>query len=164
MRCRIWFELTQVKHHHLYCTFLIARRRIILHSSNITILAFSTFGAFGWKSDSLPLVACIVVALISLFKQLIPHIVPSEKDIEKLDQVVDFYFDQYNALECLWLDYENNRISEVEAQRTFYRLKKGEKKINNLVNQIVKRTSNSIRKRCDEETTNYLNETLLNVY
>lgn len=50
-----------------------------------------------WKD--FPLVACIIVSLISLLKLISPHIVPSDKQIDKLDEITDFYFDYFNKLE-----------------------------------------------------------------
>ncbi len=157
MRERIWYELGQVKHNHFYCVFLLARQRQILNYFNIIILAFSSAGIMGWAFwKEIPFVACIIVAIISLLKLLSPHIVPSDKQIDKLDIVTDFYFDYFNKLEQVWFDHHNNRITDKEAQAIFYNLKDTEKEINKIVNEIVKSTNKIILKKADTETRNYL--------
>jgi hypothetical protein len=160
MRERLWNELTQCKHHHIYCVLLIAYQRRLLNIFNITVLAFSSAGIMGWTIwKEVPLIACIIVATISLLKLLSPHIVPSEKQIDKLDRVTDFYFDYYNKMEQLWLNHYNYRLNDEEAQKQFYKLKDSERAINKVVNEIVKRTNKSILKKTDLEANNYFKRT-----
>jgi hypothetical protein len=157
MRDRIWKELGQSKHNHFYSIFLLARQRRILNYFNIIILVFSSAGIMGWPIwQKLPLISCIIVAGISLLKLLSPHIAPSEKQIDKLDQITDFYFDYYNKIEQLWLDHYNNRLTEEQAQNKFYKVKATEKEINKLVNEIIKSTNKKIKSKAAKETTNYL--------
>jgi hypothetical protein len=110
-----------------------------------------------WKET--PLVACVIVATISLLKLLSPHIVPSDKQINKLDNVVDFYFDYFNKLEQIWLDHYNYRSTDEQTQTFFYTLKDTEREISKTVNEIVKSTNKKIHKRADTETRNYLQRT-----
>jgi hypothetical protein len=160
MRERLWYELGQVKHNHFYCVFLLARQRQLLNYFNMTILAFSSAGIMGWGLwKSTPLVACAIVAIISLLKLLSPHIVPSDKQIDRLDNVTDFYFDYFNKLEQIWLDHYNYRTTDEETQTLFYTLKDTERVISKTVNEIVKSTNKKIYKRADIETRNYLQRT-----
>ena len=157
MRARIWYELGQIKHNHYYCVFLIARYRRIVTYFNIFILVFSSAGAMGWKIwENFPFVACIIIAIISLLKLISPHIIPSEKQIDKLDSVIDFYFDLFNKIEQLWFDFHNGRIDEETAQTKFYELKNTEREINKTINEIVKIINKKILKKTDFETRNYL--------
>lgn len=160
MRERIWYELGQVKHNHYYCVFLLAKQRRILNYFNITILAFSSAGIMGWGVwQNTPLISCVIVAAISLLKLLSPHIVPSDKQIDKLDNVTDFYFDYFNKLEQIWLDHYNYRTTDEETQTLFYSLKDSEREINKVINEIVKSNNKNIQKRADLETRNYLSRT-----
>lgn len=160
MRERIWTELGQTKHNHFYTCYLLARHRRLLNYFNMTILAFSSAGIMGWALwKELPLVSCVIVATISLLKLLSPHLVPSEKQIDKLDRVTDFYFDYYNKIEQLWLDHYNYRLTDEQAQQKFYKFKATERDINKVVNEIVKSTNKAIYKRADQETRNYLQRT-----
>ena len=160
MRERLWCELGQVKHNHFYCVFLIAKQRRLLNYFNMIILVFSSAGIMGWGFwKEIPFVACIIVAVISLLKLLAPHIIPSDKQIDKLDQVTDFYFDYFNKLEQIWLDHYNYRFTDEEIQTRFYALKDTEREISKVVNEIIKSTNNKIYKRADAETRNYLKQT-----
>ncbi|MHC1689616.1 MAG: hypothetical protein AB9833_02180 [Bacteroidales bacterium] len=160
MRERLWYELGQVKHNHLYCVCLLARQRRLLNYFNMIILAFSSAGIMGWAFwKEIPLAACIIVATISLIKLLSPHIVPSDKQLDKLDYVTDFYFDYFNKLEQIWLDHYNNRITDEETQTLFYTLKGTEREISKTVNEIIKSTNKRIYKIADTETRNYLQRT-----
>lgn len=160
MRERIWYELGQVKHNHYYCVSLLAKQRRLLNYFNITILAFSSAGIMGWSLwQNTPLISCVIVAAISLLKLLSPHIVPSDKQIDKLDNVADFYFDYFNKLEQIWLDHYNYRTTDEETQTLFYSLKDSEREINKVINEIVKSNNKNIQKKADLETRNYLSRT-----
>lgn len=157
MRNRIWYELTQSKHNNVYCVYLLCYLRRVLNIFNIIILAFSTGGIMGWAIwKELPLTSCIIIAIISLLRILQPHLIPSEKQIDKLDQVADFYFDYYNKIEQLWMDSYYSRISDTEAQSRFYKIKNSEKSINKTVVEIIKRTNKKVVKKTDLETRLYL--------
>lgn len=159
IRDRLWNELTQCKHHHVYSIRLIAYQRRVLNIFNIAILLFSSAGIMGWKIwNNFPVIACVIIAGISLLKLLSPHIVPSEKQIDRLDQVTDFYCEYYNKLEALWMDHYNERLNDEEAQKTFYLIKDTERKINPTVNQIVKSTNKRILKKADKETNDYFKQ------
>lgn len=157
MRNRFWNELCQAKHNSKYCIALLAYRRRSLNWFTMIILIFSSAGIMGWQFwKEVPLIACVIISAIQLLRLLQPHFMPTEKQIDKLDNVVDFYFDYYNKLEQLWFDYENDRKSEEETQAEFYRIKESEKPINKVINEIVKSTNRKIQKRCDVEVRDYL--------
>lgn len=126
----------------------------------MVILAFSTTGIMGWAVwSSYPILACLIVSAISFVKLLAPHLIPSEKDIDKLDDVVDFYFDYYNSLEQLWFDFYNGRLTEEAMQNKFFALKNSERDVNKAINRLVKTTNDKLRNRADIETTEYLQRT-----
>lgn len=157
MRDRIWTEIKQAKKNHFYCIFLVAHKRRWLHIFNIMMLIFSGAGVMGWKFwESLPIVACAIIAIIQLLRLIQTHIVPSEKEIEKLNYIIDFYFKYYNKLEKLWMDSEFERINELEAQEKFYELKNSEKAINKSINEVVKWVNHSISKKSETETIKYI--------
>lgn len=145
MRLRIWYELTQAKYYETYVCNLIGRQRYLLNIFNLTITIFSTAGIMGWKFwNDLPVIACFIIAGISLAKLIQPHLIPSDKEIEKLDKVSDFYYDFYLKLEKIWFDYENNRITEVELLDLFHNLKQSEREINRIVNEVHKTTNKKL--------------------
>ena len=160
MRERVWYELAQAKHNHLYCRFILAYRRKVLNIFNIVILGFSSAGIMGWAFwKDFPLISCIIVSSISLLKLISPHIIPSDKQIDKLDEITDFYFDYFNKLECLWFDFNSKKIDENQLQTQFYKIKNTEKKVNKSVNEIIKSHNKKLIKKAEIESNNYLTRT-----
>ncbi len=152
MRTRLWYELTQAKYNDRYVCLLIGHQRQILNFFNLVITAFSTAGIMGWKLwDKLPIVACGIIATISLAKLIQPHLIPSDKQIEKLDKVADFYFDFYLQLEKLWFDHEAGRITELEMQTQFHSLKQTEREINRVVNEVHKKPNKKVATKSKSE-------------
>lgn len=157
MRNRVWYELTQAKHNQLYCMFSLAYRRKVLNIFNMVILGFSSAGIMGWTFwREFPLVSCVIVSLISLLKLISPHLVPSDKQIDKLDEITDFYFDYFNKLECLWFDFETKKINDDQLKTQFYKIKNSEKKINKSVNEIFKSNNKKLTNKAELESNNYL--------
>ncbi|HEY1019278.1 MAG TPA: hypothetical protein VGE25_09785 [Sediminibacterium sp.] len=155
MRNRLWYELTQAKHNETYICLIVAQQRRLLNFFNVIITVFSSAGVMGWKMwDKLPVIACIIIALISLGKLIQPHVLPSEKQIEKLDKANDFYFNFYLKLEEIWFDHECERLTDYEMQRKFHNLKQTEREVNLELNQIHKKINRNIEKmtklECDK--------------
>lgn len=152
MRLRLWYEMAQAKYNETYVCNLIGRQRNLLNIFNLIVTVFSTAGIMGWKIWSdLPVIACCIIATISLAKLIQPHLIPSDKQIEKLDKVSDFYYDFYLKLEKIWFDYENDRITEVEMLEKFQSLKQTEREINRIVNEIHKSPNKKIAKTSKTE-------------
>lgn len=139
MRNRIWTELTQAKHSAEFASLYSDRQRVILRIFNIGILAFSSAGIMGWKLwQHLPLIACIIIALVSLLRLIQPHIIMSEKQLKNLDEIQRFYSDYFNDLERLWFDFEKDRLTEEEATNRFFELKKNETAINPMIADTIR--------------------------
>lgn len=152
MRSRLWYELAQAKYSEVYTCNLIGYHRKLLNIFNLTVTIFSTAGIMGWKIWSdLPAIACAIIAVISLAKLAQPHLIPSDKQIEKLDKVSDFYYDFYLKLEKIWFDFENDRISDIELLAQFQQLKQTEREINRIVNEIHKSPNKTIAKKSQTE-------------
>lgn len=160
MRNRIWYELCQAKHNHRYCILLLAYRRRLLNTFGLIILIFSG-GVMGWGIwKEVPLVACIIIASIQLLRIVQPHLIPSEKQVDKLDSVTDFYFEYFNKLEKLWMSYERDELTEESVQNLFYDIKDTEKQVNKTLNEIIKTTNKKILAQASAESTSYLTKNL----
>ena len=158
---RIWAEIQQAKKNHFYCIFLGAYYRQVLMWFNIFIISLSGTGAMSWgiwKSKELAGIACSIIFVTTFLKEIQLYIIPSEKQIDKLDTVISFYFDYNNELENLWLNHSNNRITDSEAQSQFYTYKSKEKPISQTINEVVKRPSKKIAQRAEMETIKYLKQ------
>jgi hypothetical protein len=145
MRDRLWTELTQAKFNIEFAALYAFRQRLVLRYFNICVLIFSTGGIMGWSVwDKIPLIACIIIAMVSLLRLIQPHIIMSEKQIINLDAINEFYFDYFNKLEKLWFDFENNSIDEEATKIEFYEIKNSESEINLIVNDNIKTKPKSL--------------------
>ena len=109
----------------------------------------------GWKFwEGFPVIACVIVASISLAKAIESHIIPSDKHIQKLDKVSDFYYDFFLKFQQAWFDYENGKLNDEDAMKVYQNLKQLEREINKIVNEVHKKANNKIalqaKERCDE--------------
>lgn len=161
MRNRLWDELMQSKHKQCYSLYVLQRKKNIVKGFTIVTLVFSGAGIMGWSIwKDFPLIACVIITAMQLIKLLQPQITSSDKELDKLNRVIKFYFDYHNKLEQLWYDYERSRISEEEAQRNFYLIKDTEKEINEIVNEVInKKINKNFYAKADIETQNYVQRT-----
>jgi hypothetical protein len=159
MRERIWMELTQAKHNEEFSGLYANRQRQILRYFNISILVFSTSGVMGWGVwDSLPLVACIIIAAISLLRLIQPQIVLSDKQFISLGTIQKFYTDYYDRLEKLWYDYEDGRLPEHQAAERFFEIKNTETGILELIGETIRTKPNGLVKKAKENSDAYFKE------
>ncbi|MCG8719667.1 hypothetical protein [Tenacibaculum finnmarkense] len=113
----------------------------------------------GWKIwKDLPLIACILIAGISLLKLLQPHLIMNEKQLKNLDDIHKFYADYYNKIEKLWYQFDSNRITEEQATNAFFKLKKLETDINPIIADTIRSKPKGIVKRCKKNTDEYFNQ------
>ena len=125
----------------------------------MTVLIFSSAGIMGWKFwDNLPLIACIIIACISLLKLLQPHLIMNEKQLKNLDDIQRFYSDYYNKIEKLWYDFESDRITEEEATNIFFTLKSLEIDINPIVSETIKSKPKKIIQKCKKNSDEYFEQ------
>lgn len=156
MRNRIWAELTQSKHNIEFTSTYSDRQRFVLRIFNMGILAFSSAGIMGWKIwENLPLIACIVIAGISLLRLLQPHLIMNEKQLKNLDDIHRFYADYYNRIEKLWYDFDSERITEEQATKIFFKIKKLETDINPIISETIRSKPKGIVKKCKKNTDEY---------
>lgn len=159
MRNRIWTELTQAKHNIEFATLYADQQRAVLRIFNIGILAFSSAGIMGWKIwENLPLIACIIIASVSLLRLLQPHIIMHEKQIKNLDDIHRFYSEFYNDIEKLWYDFEAERISEEQATNIFFDLKKREMEINPIIADTIRNKPKRIVSKCKLYSDQYFKQ------
>tara|TARA_B110001469_G_scaffold122158_1_gene132466 strand:- start:409 stop:909 length:501 start_codon:yes stop_codon:yes gene_type:complete len=162
MRNRIWNEITQSKHNIEFTSLYCERQRFILRLFNIGILSFSSAGIMGWGFwDKLPLVSCITIALISLLRLLQPHLIMSDEQLKKLDDIHNFYTEYFNKIEKLWYDFESDRITEGQAAKLFFKIKKTETNINPIIIIIIetiKSKPKKIVKKSKEHSDNYFKQ------
>lgn len=156
-RNRFWHELTQTKFHENYACEIISSKRSLVGTFNIIIAAFSTTGGImGWKIwESLPLISCILIAIISLSKLLAPHIIPSEKQLEKYDKIFDYYTKAYVQLEQLWYEYEAKRLNEADVAQKFFAIKNAESSLSQIINENIRGTNQKLIIKAEKKSALY---------
>jgi len=160
MRNRIWTELTQAKHNEEFANAYAEQQRTILRWFNIGILIFSTGGIMGWTIwNKFPLIACVIISLVSLIRLIQPHIIMTDKQISNLDNISNFYFSYYNKLERLWYDNDHGSINNETLKKRFFLIKETESSIAILVNDTMRTKPTYLIKKADLLTRNYLKKT-----
>lgn len=131
---------------------------MVVQKFNIAITIFSTSGVMGWGFwQEVPLVACVIISVISLLKLLQTQIIPSEKQLEEYSKVADFYFNFYLEIEKLWLDIENETIDFDTTHERFMILKQSERETNKTTNNIHKALNKRLAVKSEEATLKFIN-------
>jgi hypothetical protein len=159
MRERIWVELTQTKHDSEFLALYSDRQRTILRWFNISILIFSTGGVMGWPVwDKFPIIACVIIALVSLLRLLQPHIIMTDKLLNDLDRINVFCADKYNQLERLWFDFDASRIDETEASNRFYKILETGKDLTSIIDETIRQKPKLLVKKAKEYSDIYFKQ------
>ena len=160
MRDRIWTELTQAKHNEEFASVYAEQQRTNLKWFNVSVLVFSSGGVMGWAIwDSLPFIACIIIAMVSLIRLLQPHIIMTEKQISNIDIISNFYISYYNKLERLWFDNEHKSIDTEAVKARFFEIKDTESEMTSLVNETIRTKPKRLVDKAGNNSINYLKRT-----
>lgn len=162
MRNRIWTEMTQAKHNEEFSSLYADKQRKLLRYFNIGVLVFSGSGIMGWKIwEKLPLIACAIIAIISLLRLIQPHIIMNEKCISNLDKIHVFYTHYYNQLEALWYDYENSNNNDDSIYSKFFDIKNSENEINLTVNETIRSKPKKLVRKAKEHSDLYFDRVFI---
>jgi hypothetical protein len=160
MRTRIWIELAETRFHANFLSALTRRNLLISKYVNIFFLALSTSGGImGWGIwQSYTSVACIILAAISLFKLISPEIMPSEKRINNLHKLHDYYCQKLQELDELWMDVNSGSYTEREIFNKFSSIVQKDRGINQLVNDTILYKPKKLMAAAKQRTDLYLNK------
>jgi hypothetical protein len=160
MRNRVWFELTQAKHHIEFTTLYAEVQRRNLRYFNISILVFSTSGVMGWKIwGNWPVIACVIITVVSLIRLIQPHIIMSDNQISNLDKISNFYSNYFNKLEELWYDSEHGIKEQESIKMEFYKIKETELEFNNIINETVRNKPKKILEKAINQSDTFFRKT-----
>ena len=166
MRDRIWAELRKAKFNQIYCELSLDYYRNWSNFYNGLVSVFSSGGAIMglgfWKSGPIfPGIACALIAIIQCLKLLMPRIVPSDKQLKKVDSIVEFYLKYYLDLENIWFGFESKTLNEVDANTKLAKLKLSEVNIISNVNEIIRHNNKKINTKASAETKIYLTNNVI---
>lgn len=159
MKNKIWYEFVNYKYGDEYLILYLSRLQTSRKYTNIVTLVFSTSGVLGWTFwKFLPIVSCVLIAIIQIFKLIENQIIPSEKDIEQVVLLRNQYNKYWNQVEKLWIEYNSNKIDDDRAKKCFYKLRETAIEIEKLDNKLNIQHLNSLKKKAEFQTNNYLTQ------
>jgi hypothetical protein len=128
MRNRIWFELVDSRYYLEYLGFHIKK----LETSNkwidntFTLLSFG--GIAGWfKVADYSVLWASLLSVVSGARLMKSKFMTSESEISTLKSVNEFYIDHTRKLEVLWIQYENSKLTDDNADASFEKLRDDER-------------------------------------
>lgn len=156
-RKRIWEEIKQAKANIICIQKYTDERRAYNRYYNGFIAITASAGALGrLLNEHIPLIASILIGLVSIIKSVLPNFIQSESELSSLDVLADFYNKYMNSLEDIWYRYENKITTEKEAMKEFFELKETECDKQSLLNRLVRNISEKFQKEIDKESNKYL--------
>lgn len=137
MERKIWFEFEDTRFGDEYLQLYINRIRTQRSWLNFIVLLVSGSGILAWKKwDSIPVWASVIVFAIQILRLVENQLLLSDKDLEKIVNIRNMYYQHWNDLERLWVRYFKGNISEDLAEEEFYKLRDYSKKIKEECNKI----------------------------
>lgn len=156
MRNRIWNEVTDSKYYLEFTILYAERQRFYWRLYSIGILVFSTSGIFGWFLwDKISIIACIIISAVSLLRLIQPHFIHGEKEIANIDKIQKFYVGYNSKLEKLWLDYQNKKIKDDEANEMFFCIKAEEAEMITIINETLRYKPKKLTRKAKEHCDDY---------
>ena len=157
MRNKIWADLTDAKFTQIYTEITCQLHRKISKLADIFTIVFSGSGtvmglAFWHKGAIFPVIGCGLTAIVQVLKQLSPKLFPKEKDYKNLDAIIAFYLKKYNALHRLWIEFENNEITDAEARKKYFEIDAKDGTILSVVNEILSDDNKKRNRKARRET------------
>lgn len=158
MKNRIWFELFNAKFKEIYFGKVLGRKMEWYKWINICIIVLSFSGVITFeKCPKYALFTLIITSGFLILNLLFQNIVPNERQINKMEEVVSFYFKYVNQIENLWVSYKRNLLTEDQLQEEFYILKATEQEIEKIQSSIISKNIKSIENKSYNEATIYIN-------
>lgn len=154
---RIWYELFNAKFKEIYFGKVLGKKMEWYKWINICITIFSFSGVLSFNDCPIyTLITLIVTTIFLILNLLFQNIVPNERQINKMEEVVSFYFKYVNQIESLWFSYKRNLMSEDQLQKEFYILKATEQEIERIQSSIISKNIKSIEKKANNEANKYI--------
>lgn len=157
-RNRIWEELKQAKANIICVQKYTDERRAYNRYYNGFIAITASAGALGTLlNEHVPLIASMLIGLVSIIKSVIPNFIQGESELSSLDVLADFYNKYMNSLENIWYRFHHGIITEEKAMEEFFELKDTECDKQSQLNRLVRNISESFQKEIDQEAEKYIN-------
>lgn len=162
MRDDIWKALTEAKFTQIYTEKTCQYYKRVSNIVNITTLVFSSggviMGAAFWKEGKIfPFISCIIITVVQTLKLIAPKLFPTEKEYKKLNDIIDFFFNQSHELHKLWHEFDKDEITEKVARERYFKIMAKEKAILKLTNEVLSDDNKKRIREAEEATHLYFN-------
>lgn len=156
---KIWYDLVHTKYGDEYLILYLARQRSNRKWFKIITIVFSASGIFTtFQSAQIPtIISFVVIGIIQLMSSIENFIIHSEDDLDNISKLRILYYEKLIELEKLWNSIKTNEISDEDATKQFFELRKSSKDIEELDNKINIRTFTKLKTKSNINTRNYLN-------
>lgn len=158
IRDKIWYEMTNVRMGECYLALYLNHCKTVKKQFKGLTILFSTSGVFGWTFwEYYAALVCGIIAIIQLLTLLTDQLVTSDDDLIKIAKLRSYYTKYMIKLEELWLNFDNDSISEQEATRQFFDLK-GDlgQKIEDLDNKLHIKNAPKLASQAERDANKYL--------
>lgn len=111
-----------------------------------------------WKTGTIfPFISCIMITIVQSLRLITPKLFPTEKEYKKLNDVIEFFFEQHIELHKLWHEFEKGEITEPVARQRYFKLLAKEKNILHTVNEVLSDNNKRRIRRAEKATRKSLN-------
>lgn len=154
---KIWYEFIHTKMGDEYLVLYLSRQRDVRKWFKICTIALSASGIFGWTIwQPISWLACAAIAVVQLFTSIETFLIHTEDQLSKLSKLRLLYYDRANRLEELWHQLVKCSISDNDAGKEFFSLRKSAQEIEELDNELNIKTIKSLKEEAQKRTNKYI--------
>jgi hypothetical protein len=160
IRDRIWYDLLDAKCGEEYMVLYLARQRKVRKWFKIGTILLSAGGIFSaFKSAEIPtIITCTCIGIVQLATSIENHLIHSEDALENLSRLRQLYYNRTNKLEVLWDLLGDEKITDDDASKRFYKLRESASEIETLDAKQGIPVYGQLRTIAEKKTQEYLNK------
>ena len=155
---KIWYDFVHAKKGDEYLVLYLCRQRDIRKYFKIGTIVFSASGALGWTIwQPISWLSCAIIAVVQLFTSIESFLIHTEDQLDSLSKLRLLYYDRANRLEELWHNLVKGNITDEQASKTFFELRKSAQDIEELDNKLNIKDVKKLNAKAQYSTQSYLN-------
>lgn len=157
---KIWMELKLSHSIVLYGRLFIDQQKKHNKIYDAIIIIFSSGGAIGTLlSNYFPIIATIIISILSLLKQTSSLILIKNEDIMKMNNLVGDYDKYFSQIQALFEQLKANKIDDEKAQRIYLKLYEGFSKERICISELYGKINKKLEHKAMQQSDQYLRQT-----
>lgn len=154
---KIWYEFVHSKMGDEYLSLYLCRQRDVRKWFKIGTIVFSAGGVFGWAIwQPIAWFACAGIAVVQVFTSVESFLIHTEDQLDELSKLRLLYYSRTNNLEELWHQLAKGEVTDDDAGKTFFELRRSAQAIEELDNKHNIKTIKRLRLEAQSRTTKYI--------